>query len=208
MTIKLNTHPLIQHKLTQIRKKETNMVDFRSYVKEISKLMAYEVLKNLSLQTVNITTPIAKTKAKEIKEKINLFPVLRAGLGMVEGFSELVPNSRIGHIGLYRDHKTLKPVKYLFKAPKGETKNTFNIILDPMLATGGSAIEAINTLKKAGYKNIKLVSIVSSKFGVEQVQKAHKDVEIYVATIDPILTKDSYISPGLGDAGDRLFGTK
>lgn len=208
MAIKLVKHPLISHKMTHIRKTTTNSTEFRQYLEEITKLMAYDVLANLTLKKINIKTPIAPTTGFEVNQEINLFPVLRAGIGMVSGFQTLTPNARVGHIGIYRDHKTLKPVKYLFKAPKDTEKDSLNIILDPMIATGGSIRMALDILIDAGYKNIKLVCLVAAKPTIEKIAKEYPSVDIYVAAIDSKLNKDGYIVPGLGDAGDRIFGTK
>lgn len=202
-------HPLIQHKLTHIRKKETSTKEFKEYLQEITRLMAYEVLKDVKLKEILIETPIMKTKGKEIADSINLFPILRAGLGMVDGFVDLMPNSRIGHIGIYRNEKTLKPVQYLFKFPKDTTKNQLNILLDPMIATGGSVIKALEMMRENGFdSNVKLVAIVATKESIEKIQAQFPNVEIYVASIDKALNKKGYIEPGLGDAGDRIFGTK
>ncbi len=202
-------HPLISHKLTHLRKKETNSKEFREYLEEISRLMAFEVFKNIKLEEIEIETPLnLKTKGYKIAEEINIYPILRAGLGMVRGFQELIPNSKVGHIGLYRDVETLEPVKYLLKYPKNLTKKTSNIILDPMLATGGTAIEAINNIKEIGAKNIILVALVVSKFAIEKIKKAHPDIKLFVVAVDDKLNSKGYIEPGLGDAGDRIFGTK
>lgn len=201
-------HPLLKHKLTHIRKKTTNTKEFREYMIEISKLTAYEVLKNIKLKEIKIETPVAKGKGFEIEEKVNLFPILRAGLGMVEGYLTLLPNARIGHIGIYRDHQTLEPVKYLFKHPKDTSKKTLNIVLDPMLATGGSAVAALSMMKEAGYTNIVLVGLVASQKAIDKITKEHPDVKLYLAANDGKLNENGYIVPGLGDAGDRLFGTK
>ena len=184
-------HPLIQHKLTLMRKVTTGSKDFRELLTEISMLMGYEVTRNLPLEETEIETPIVKTKSKVIAgKKLGIVPILRAGLGMVEGFVTLVPSARVGHVGLYRDPETLM------------------IIVDPMLATGGSAIAAIDVLKEKGAKNIKLVNLVAAPEGIAEVQKYHNDVDIYVASIDEKLNDHGYIVPGLGDAGDRIFGTK
>ncbi len=202
-------HPLIQHKLTHIRKKETSTKEFKEYLDEITRLMAYEVLKDVELKDINIETPISKTQGKEIAISINLFPILRAGLGMVDGFVDLMPNSRIGHIGIYREEKSLKPIKYLFKYPKDTNKDQLNILIDPISATGGSIMEALSILNENGFKkNIKVVIIVSTKKTIEKILKKYPNVEIYVASIDKELNEKGYIVPGLGDAGDRIFGTK
>ncbi len=202
-------HPLIQHKLTHIRKKETSTKEFKEYLNEITRLMAFEVLKDVKLKDIEIETPIMKTIGKEISDSINLFPILRAGLGMVDGFVDLMPNSRIGHIGIYRNEETLKPVPYLFKYPKDTNKNQLNIVLDPMIATGGSALEALDMMKKNGFnKNIKFVAIVATKEAIEKIREKYPEIDIYVASIDNRLNDKGYIEPGLGDAGDRIFGTK
>ncbi len=201
-------HPLISHKLTHIRRKETSSKEFKEYLDEITRLMAYEVLKDIKLEKINIETPIAKTIGYRICEKVNLYPILRAGQGMVEGFTTTIPSARVGHIGMYRDEKTLQPVEYLFKYPKDTEKDTYNIIIDPMLATGGSAIAAINTLKSKGIQNLKFVALLGSKKAIENITRKHPDVEIFIAAVDAELNDKGYIVPGLGDAGDRIFGTK
>lgn len=201
-------HPLIQHKLTLMRQVSTGSKDFRELLTEISMLMAYEVTKNLPLEEIEIETPIVKTTSKVIAgKKLGIVPILRAGLGMVDGFVKLIPNAKVGHVGLYRDPETLKPVEYYSKFPK-DIEEREMIIVDPMLATGGSAVAAIDVLKANGAKNIKLVNLVAAPEGIEEVQKYHNDVDIYVASIDEKLNDHGYIVPGLGDAGDRIFGTK
>lgn len=201
-------HPLIQHKLTLMRQVSTGSKDFRELLTEISMLMAYEVTKNLPLEEVEIETPIVKTTSKVIAgKKLGIVPILRAGLGMVDGFVKLIPNAKVGHVGLYRDPETLKPVEYYSKFPK-DIEEREMIIVDPMLATGGSAVAAIDVLKANGATNIKLVNLVAAPEGIEEVQKYHNDVDIYVASIDEKLNDHGYIVPGLGDAGDRIFGTK
>lgn len=202
-------HPLIQQKLSVLRDKKTNSKAFRENLTEITRLMAYEVLKDLQLKKVKISTPLAKCDGYVLSQKINLYPILRAGQGMVDGFVSMVPDIRIGHIGLYREKSTLKPIEYLFKHPDlTPTDLPYNILIDPMVATGGSANMAIDILKKYQTKNIKFVMLLASKQGLENVLKTHPDIEIYVAAIDPILNAKGYIEPGLGDAGDRIFGTK
>ncbi len=201
-------HPLIQHKLTHIRRKETKSKEFKEYLNEITQLMAYVVLKDIKLEEIEIETPVAKTKGVRIAEKVNLYPILRAGQGMVDGFTTTIPSARVGHIGMYRDQETLQPVEYLFKYPKDTEKDTYNIIIDPMLATGGSAIAAIDKLKEKGIQNLKFVGLLASKVAIEKITTAHPDVEIFVAAIDEVLNEKGYIVPGLGDAGDRIFGTK
>ncbi|AHK22236.1 uracil phosphoribosyltransferase [Candidatus Hepatoplasma crinochetorum] len=208
MKIKIINHSLIQHKLTLLRDKKTNSKDFREYLDEISRLLAFEVLRNIKLKEIEIETPIKKTTGKILNEKINLFPILRAGQGMVEGFLGVVPNAKIGHIGLYRDEKTLEPKKYLFKFPSDAKKESLNIILDPMIATGGSAIEALKILKKEKIKNIKFVSIVTVEEAVLKINKKFPEVELITCSVDQKLNQKGYIIPGLGDAGDRIYGTK
>ncbi|WP_099190059.1 uracil phosphoribosyltransferase [Tepidibacter mesophilus] len=201
-------HPLIQHKLTLIRDKNTGSKDFRQLVKEVSMLMGYEVTRDLSLEEVEIETPVIKTKSKIISgKKLGIVPILRAGLGMVDGILELVPAAKVGHVGLYRDPETLKPVEYYSKFPADIEERDF-IVVDPMLATGGSAVAAIDVLKKKGATSIKLVNLVACPEGIEEVERCHPDVDIYVASIDEKLNDHGYIVPGLGDAGDRLYGTK
>ena len=202
------THPLILHKLAFIRNKNTGSKDFRELVGEVAMLMAYEVTRDLSLEEVEIETPICKAKCKMLSgKKVAIVPILRAGLGMVDGMLRLIPAAKVGHIGLYRDEKTLKPVEYFCKLPQ-DIEERDVIVTDPMLATGGSAIDAITLLKKKGAKNIKLMCLISAPEGIAAVQKCHPDVDIYVAAIDEKLNEKGYIVPGLGDAGDRLFGTK
>jgi len=201
-------HPLIQHKLSLIRDKKTGTRDFRYLVEEIAMLMAYEVTRDLPLKEVEIETPIAISKTKVISGKtIGVVPMLRAGLGMVNGILSLVPAAKVGHIGLYRDPETLKPVEYYCKLPADAQDREF-IIVDAMLATGGSAVVAIDLLKKHNVKNIKLVCIIAAPEGIKAVQDKHGDVDIYVCAVDERLDEHGYIVPGLGDAGDRLYGTK
>lgn len=201
-------HPLIQHKLAVLRDVNTGSKEFRELVKEVSTLLAYEAFRDLPLEEVEIETPIQMTKAKMLKgEKIGIVPILRAGLGMVDGFLNLLPVAKVGHIGLYRDPETFTPVEYYCKLPTDLEERDL-IVVDPMLATGGSAIEAIHFIKKRGAKSIKFVCLVSCPEGIENLTKAHPDVDIYVGAIDERLNEHAYIIPGLGDAGDRLFGTK
>ncbi len=201
-------HPLIQHKVSLMRDKNTGTKDFRQLLEEISMLMVYEVTRDLPTEEVEIETPICKTKAKMLAgKKIGIVPILRAGLGMVDAVATLIPAARVGHIGLYRDPETLQPVEYYCKLPvDSEQRELF--VLDPMLATGGSAADAITLLKQRGCKHIRLVNLIAAPEGVEFVQKTHPDVDIYVACLDEKLNDHGYIVPGLGDAGDRLFGTK
>lgn len=201
-------HPLILHKLAIIRDKKTGSKDFRELVEEVSMLMAYEVTRNLSTEEVEIETPICKTKCQMLSgKKMAIVPILRAGLGMVDGMLKLIPAAKVGHVGLYRDEETLQPVEYFCKLPQDIAERDV-IVADPMLATGGSASDAITMLKKRGAKNLRLMCLVASPEGIEFVQKAHPDVDIYIAAIDEKLNEHGYIVPGLGDAGDRLFGTK
>lgn len=201
-------HPLIQHKTTLMRKKETPVKDFRELVKEVSMLMAFEATRNLPLEDVEIETPMSKAKMKMLKgEDIAIIPILRAGLGMVDGMLALVPNAKVGHIGLYRDPDTHKPIEYYCKLPSDIEKREI-FVLDPMLATGGSAAAAIDFIKEKGGKNISYLCIIAAPEGIEVLQKAHPDVDIFIAARDERLNADAYILPGLGDAGDRLYGTK
>lgn len=201
-------HPLIQHKLTFIRDKNTGSKEFRELVKEVSMLMAYEVTRDLPLEDIEIETPITKMTSKVIAgRKQAIIPILRAGIGMVDGFLNLLPAAKVGHIGLYRDPETLEPVEYYCKLPQDiEERDLF--LVDPMLATGGSANAAIQFLKDRGAINIKFVCLIACPEGVSAVQSTHPDVDIFVAKIDEKLNAHAYITPGLGDAGDRLFGTK
>ena len=200
-------HPLIQHKISMLRDKNTSTKEFRELVHEISMLMAYEVTRDMPLTDKEIETPVAKTTAKVLAgKKVALVPILRAGLGMVDGMLSIIPNAKVGHIGLYRDPNTLKPVEYYCKLPD-DIQNREVILLDPMLATGGSASAAITFLKECGIKSIKFVCLISAPDGIERLQKDHPDVPIFCAAKDERLNDHAYIIPGLGDAGDRLFGT-
>ena len=201
-------HPLIQHKIGLIRRKETGTKDFRQAIGEIANLICYEATRNLALEDVEIETPICKTVAKELKgKKMAIVPILRAGLGMVDGMLTLIPAAKVGHIGLYRDPETLKPVEYYCKLPADcEEREVF--VVDPMLATGGSAIAAIELLKEKGCKNIHFMCIIAAPEGVAAMQEAHPDVDVYIGALDEKLNDHGYIVPGLGDAGDRIFGTK
>lgn len=201
-------HPMIQHKLTILRDKNTGVKEFRELVEELAMFMGYEVTRNLPLEEVEIETPICTAKMKVISgKKLGIIPILRAGLGMVDGMLRLIPTAKVGHIGLYRDPETLQPVEYYCKLPTDVAERDL-IVLDPMLATGGSAAAAITFLKDKGAKSIKLVNLIAAPEGIRAVAKAHPDVEIFVAAVDEKLNEHGYIVPGLGDAGDRLFGTK
>lgn len=201
-------HPLIQHKLTHIRDINTGTKEFRELVDEVATLMAFEITRDLPLEDKTIETPVQTMTSKVLSgKKIGIVPILRAGLGMVEGILNLIPAAKVGHIGLYRDPQTLKPVEYYAKLPADVAERNF-IVVDPMLATGGSALEAINSLKKRGAKSIRFMCLIASPEGVEAIQKEHNDVDIYIAALDEKLDEHGYIVPGLGDAGDRLFGTK
>lgn len=207
MDIHVIDHPLIQHKLTLMRKKETSSNDFRKLLKEITLLMGYEITRDLVMEDIEIETPLEKMVGKRVAgKKVGIVPILRAGFGMVEGLTELMPSARIGVIGLYRDPVTTKPVEYYCKLPGVEGRSF--ILIDPMLATGGSAIAAIDMMKAKGAKNIKFMCLVAAPEGVAEVNKHHPDVPIYTAALDRQLNEKKYILPGLGDAGDRIFGTK
>lgn len=208
MSVHVMDHPLILHKLSIIRDKDTSVKEFREMVSEIATLMCYEATRDLPLEDVEVETPIAKATVKKIAgKKMAVVPILRAGLGMVDGIQQLVPSVKVGHIGLYRNPKTLEPVEYYCKLPKDIAERDV-LIVDPMLATGGSATAAIQFIKKYGSKHIKLMSILAAPEGVERVQQDHPDVDIFVAAVDERLNEHGYIVPGLGDAGDRIFGTK
>jgi uracil phosphoribosyltransferase len=201
-------HPLIQHKLSILRDKNTTTRDFKQLVNEIAMLMAYEVTKDLPLEAVEVETPLERMRAFRVAgKKLALVPILRAGLGMVEGIAQLIPSARVGHIGIYREHDTLEPVDYYFKIPSGEDARDF-FVLDPMLATGGSAADAVSALKQAGAHRIRFLCLVAAPEGVRRMLAAHPDVPIYAAALDRELNAHGYILPGLGDAGDRLFGTR
>ena len=207
MALHIIDHPLIQHKLSIMRKKETSTIKFRKLLKEISMFMGYEVTRDFPLTYEEIETPLMKMKAPKISgKKVVIAPILRAGLGMVEGLTSLIPSARIGHIGMYRDEVTCQPVFYYYKMP--ENKDRLVIVTDPMLATGGSACDAITRLKNDGYTNIRLMCLVASPQGVKAVTEMHPDVDIFLASLDEGLNDKNYILPGLGDAGDRIFGTK
>ncbi len=199
-------HPLIKHKVSILRSKDTCVKDFRELVNEIALLMGYEATKDLELSEMRVETPIAETVGYNIEKQVALVPILRAGLGMVDALTSLIPAAKVGHIGLYRDHETLQPVEYYCKLPTDIEKRQV-LVLDPMLATGGSASAAIDFIKKRGANRIKLMCIIGAPEGVKAVQEKHPDVDIYVAALDERLNDNGYIIPGLGDAGDRLFGT-
>ena len=201
-------HPLIQHKLTIIRDKRTGTKQFRDLVDEISMLMGFEITRHLPVKEIEVETPVSTATSQVLTgKKIGLVPILRAGLGMVDGMLKLLPAAKVGHVGLYRDPETLQPVEYYIKLPPDISERLL-IVLDPMLATGGSANDAIESLKKRGAKSIKLMCLVAAPEGVELIQKNHPDVDIYICALDEKLNEHGYIVPGLGDAGDRLFGTK
>ena len=201
-------HPLIQHKLSVLRDKSTSVKEFREIISEISMLMCYEATRDLPVEEIQVETPVDTATCYQIAgKKLAIVPILRAGLGMVDGMVTLMPNVKVGHIGLFRDPETLEPVKYYFKMPQDISERDV-IVVDPMLATGGSAVAAVTFLKEAGARHIKLMDIIAAPEGVEAMQKAHPDVDIYVAALDDHLNDHGYIVPGLGDAGDRIFGTK
>jgi uracil phosphoribosyltransferase len=200
-------HPLLTHKLAILRRKETGTKDFRETLDEIAGLMAYEITRDLPVRNITIETPVGICETQELAMDVVLVPVLRAGLGMVNGISHLIPSVKIGHIGMYRDHVTLKPMTYYAKFPVN-LPDAVVLVLDPMLATGGSSSDAINILKENGARTIKLVCVVGAPEGVNRIRKDHPDVQVYLAGIDERLNEHGYIVPGLGDAGDRLFGTK
>ncbi|MBE3554273.1 MAG: uracil phosphoribosyltransferase [Thermicanus sp.] len=201
-------HPLIQHKLSYIRDKNTGTKEFRELIDEVAMLMAYEITRELPLEEIEVETPVATCRTKVISgKKLGLIPILRAGLGMVDGMLKLIPAAKVGHIGLYRDPETLQPVEYYVKLPTDIAERDL-IVIDPMLATGGSASAAIKALKERGGKNIKLMCLIAAPEGIARLDKDHPDVNIYVAAVDEHLNDHGYIVPGLGDAGDRLFGTK
>ncbi len=207
-TVHVLDHPLIQHKLSILRSKDTGVKEFREMIGEISGLMCYEATRNLPTEEVEVQTPVAIAKCRTLSgKKLAIVPILRAGLGMVDAMVDLIPSAKIGHIGLYRDPETHQPVEYYCKLPEDiESRQVF--VVDPMLATGGSAIAAIDFLKKHGCKNIIMMNVIGCPEGVKAVQEAHPDVEMYLAAVDERLNDHAYIIPGLGDAGDRIFGTK
>lgn len=207
MKVSVINHPLIQHKLTLMRMKETGTKDFRQLLEEIAMLMTYEVARDFPLEEIEIETPVAKCKASILKgKKLGIVPILRAGLGFLSGVQNMIPNAKVGHVGMYRDPETLKPVEYYCKLPNDVAERTL-LVVDPMLATGGSAAAALSLLKEKGAKNLLLMCLVAAPEGIKVVNDAHPDVPIYVAAIDECLNDHGYIVPGLGDAGDRIFGT-
>ena len=208
MEAKILNHPLVSHKLTILRNKNTGTKEFRELVGELSQILCYEALKDAEVKDVEIETPLCKMQGKKVDVNRYAFvPIFRAGTGMLDGLISIMPNAKIGHIGLYRNEETLKPVKYYFKTPK-DLASRVTIVLDPMLATGGSSIDAISMLKEEGAKDIKFLCIIAAPEGIKALQKAHPDVEIYAAALDEKLNEKGYIVPGLGDAGDRIFGPK
>lgn len=208
INIKVLDHPLIKIKLTVLRNKETNHTEFKANLNEIASLMVFEMLRDYKTKDINIETPTkTKTIGQTFDKEIVIVPILRAGIGMVEGIQNLVPQARVGHIGLYRDEKTLEAHEYFYKMPN-VSKDSVIIVVDPMLATGGSAVDAINKLKQDGFKNIKMVSLVGAPEGIENLKKHTSNIDLYIASIDEKLNEEGYIIPGLGDAGDRIFGTK
>lgn len=201
-------HPLIQHKLTFIRDKKTGTKEFRELVDEVAALMMFEITRDMPLKEIEVETPVEVAKSKVLAgKKLGIIPILRAGIGMVDGILNLIPTAKVGHVGLYRDPETLKPIEYYVKLPEGIEEREL-IVVDPMLATGGSAVAAIDSLKSRGATNIKFMCLIAAPEGVKMVQEAHPDVDIYIAGLDEKLNEHGYIVPGLGDAGDRLFGTK
>lgn len=200
------THPLIQHKISMLRCKDTTVKDFRELANEIALLMGYEATRDLPLEDIQVQTPISVANGKAIQKQVAVVPILRAGLGMVDAILSLIPAAKVGHIGLYRDHKTLEPVEYYCKLPS-EIEQRQILVVDPMLATGGSAVAAINFIKQRGGKNIRFMCLIAAPEGVKALTEAHPDVDVYCGCIDERLNENGYIVPGLGDAGDRLFGT-
>ena len=202
----ISNHPVVAHKLSIMRDKSTNTELFRSLLCDISELMCYEVTRDLSLDKYKIETPMQEATGFTIVDNVSIIPILRAGLGMIDGLVKLIPNARVGHIGLYRDHETHMPIEYYCKLPS-EIENGISIVVDPMLATGGSAIDAIDMLKRKGAQKIRFLCLVAAPEGVKRLQDAHPDVDIYACALDECLNENAYILPGLGDAGDRIFGT-
>lgn len=200
------THPLIQHKISMLRNADTTVKDFRALANEIALLMGYEATRDLTLEDIKVQTPLAVANGKAIQKQVAIVPILRAGLGMVDAILSLIPAAKVGHIGLYRDHETLEPVEYYCKLPS-ELDQRQVLVVDPMLATGGSAIAAINFIKQRGANNIRFMCLIAAPEGVKALTEAHPDVDVYCGCIDDCLNENGYIVPGLGDAGDRLFGT-
>ncbi|MCF0259991.1 MAG: uracil phosphoribosyltransferase [Erysipelotrichaceae bacterium] len=200
-------HPLIKHKLSIMRDKETSTKDFRENLDEIGSLMVYEITRDLPLKEIEIETPMCSMTASKLAKDVVVVPILRAGLGMVSGITKLIPNAKVAHVGVYRDENTLEPHAYFEKYPKN-MDDAVVIVVDPMLATGGSAVAALDMVKKQGAKNIRLVCLVGAEEGIQNVKKHHPDVDVYLAALDGSLNENGYIVPGLGDAGDRIFGTK
>ena len=208
MSVHVLDHPLLQHKLTWLRKKETGTREFREITREIAMLMTYEITRNFPLEPIEIETPLCKTTSNVLAgKKVAIVPILRAGLGMVDGVLDVIPSAKVGHIGLYRNEETLQPVKYYFKMPKDIDKRSV-IITEPMLATGGSLIAAVSMLKEEGIKDINIMSLVVAEPGIKALEAVHPDIHVYCVGYDKELNEHGYITPGLGDAGDRLFGTK
>ncbi|MDI3279842.1 MAG: uracil phosphoribosyltransferase [Bacillota bacterium] len=209
MPLHLVEHPLVQHKLTMLRDKETGPKEFRELVEELALLLTYELTRDLPLVEVEVETPLARTKGRMVRgERVSVIPILRAGLGMLGGVLKLLPAARVGHIGLYRDPETLEPVQYYGKFPPSLAEGGPAIVLDPMLATGGSAAAAVDLLRRRGARDLRFMCLVATREGIERVEKHHPEVAIYAAAVDPGLNEHAYIVPGLGDAGDRLFGTR
>lgn len=201
-------HPVVQSKVTMLRDKNTGNKEFRELVSEIASFICYEATKDLQTKEIEVESVLCKTKGNVLNKKVGIVPILRAGLGMVDGILNLIPNASVGHIGLYRDPESLMPVEYYCKLPSSDPENTDILLLDPMLATGGTAIAAMQFLKERGFKNIKFLCLIASPEGVKKVTEAHPDIDIYTASLDECLNDHGYIIPGLGDAGDRIFGTK
>lgn len=201
-------HPVVQSKVTMLRDKNTGNKEFRELVSEIASFICYEATKDLETKEIEVESVLCKTKGNVLNKKVGIVPILRAGLGMVDGILNLIPNASVGHIGLYRDPETLMPVEYYCKLPSSDPENTDILLLDPMLATGGTAIAAMQFLKERGFKNIKFLCLIASPEGVKKVTESHPDIDIYTAALDQCLNDHGYIIPGLGDAGDRIFGTK
>ena len=204
--VQISNHPLLLHKIARIRDKNTSSFDFRRTMREIAMLLGYEIVRDFSTKDIKVKTPLATANCKVISKDIVIVAILRAGLGLMEGLLEIIPEAKQAHIGIYRDEETLKPVKYYLRFPD-DLKDKYIIIVDPMLATGGSAVEAVNIVKSRGAKNIYFMSVISSKYGVEVLKKHHSDIKVFTAVIDEKLNDNGYIVPGLGDAGDRMFGT-